>query len=130
MTIKHNILGWFEIPVLNMDRAVKFYETIFDFKLLRNQMGSLDMAWFPGVDKGMGATGSLVFKPEFYKPSPDGVLIYLTTPTGELNDDISKVLAAGGKVVLSKTLITEEIGYMAVILDTEGNRIALHSRKG
>ena len=130
MAIKHNIVGWFEIPVLNMERAIKFYETVFDFKLSRNQMGTSDMAWFPGIEKGMGAAGSLVFNPEFYKPSADGVSIYLTTATGELNNDISRVLAAKGKVEMPKTLISKEIGYIAVIIDSEGNRIALHSRKG
>jgi predicted enzyme related to lactoylglutathione lyase len=111
-----------------MERALKFYETILDIKLSRNQMGPLDMARFPWVDEAIGSGGSLVYHPEHYKPSMDGVLIYLSTQTGDLNDELERVEKAGGKVIRSKTLIADGYGYMAIITDTEGNRIALHSR--
>jgi predicted enzyme related to lactoylglutathione lyase len=52
---KNNVVGWFEILVLNMERAIRFYERIFEFKLTRQQVGPLDMAWFPWVDAGLGA---------------------------------------------------------------------------
>jgi uncharacterized protein len=129
MEIKNNVIGWFEIPVTNMDRAVKFYETVFDYKLSRNQMGPLDMAWFPYVENGMGAGGSLVFQKDFYKPSSDGALIYFTAQSGDLVNELSRVETAGGKIISGKKLIAEDYGYMALIIDTEGNRIALHSRK-
>jgi predicted enzyme related to lactoylglutathione lyase len=92
-------------------------------------MGPEDMAWFPWVEKGMGASGSLVHHPEYYKPSADGVIIYFTAFSGDLSIEISRVEAAGGKVLQEKKLITEEIGYMGLFIDSEGNRIALHSRK-
>lgn len=123
-----NILCWFEISVSDMDRAIKFYETVFGIKLSRNQMGPLDMAWFPWNDKGKGSAGSLVFNKEFYKPSADGTLVYFSSQKGDLNDELSRVEKAGGKVIQPRTLIAEDIGYMAIFLDTEGNRIALHSR--
>ena len=129
MEQKSNIVGWFEIPVTNMERAMKFYETVLDIKLSRNQMGSLDMAWFPWVEEGKGSAGSLVYHPDFYRPSMDGVLIYLTTQTGDLNDELMRVEKAGGKIIQQKTMIAEDYGYMALFIDTEGNRIALHSRK-
>ncbi len=129
MEIKQNVVGWFEIPVTNMARAIKFYETVFNFKLSRNQMGPLDMAWFPWVENGMGSAGSLVCHKDFYKPSADGVVIYFSTQTGDLNDELSRVEKAGGKVLMPRKLINEEIGYMGDFLDSEGNRIALHSRK-
>jgi uncharacterized protein len=128
MELKHNVVGWFEIPVVDMDRAVKFYETIFGFQLTRQNMGPLEMAWFPWIENGTGSTGSLVHHEEYYKPSTDGVLIYFTTPTGDLNKDTKTIEKAGGKIIQPRTLITEEIGYMALFIDTEGNRIALHSR--
>ena len=128
MAAKNNIVGWFEVPVNNMERAIKFYESVFGLKLDRQKMGSLDMAWFPGDMTGMGSAGSLVFNKEFYKPSVDGVLLYFSSQTGDLNEDLRRVQAAGGKVHQPRKLITEEIGYMAVAIDTEGNRIALHSR--
>jgi predicted enzyme related to lactoylglutathione lyase len=129
MAVKNNIVGWFEVPVINMERAIMFYETIFGFKLLRNQMGPLDMAWFPYTESVAGAAGSLVLNKEFYKPSADGTLIYFSSQNGDLNDELSRVEKAGGKVIQEKTLITDDVGYMAVFLDTEGNRVALHSRK-
>ena len=129
MEQKNNAVGWFEIPVHNMDRAIKFYETVFGFTLQRQTMGTLDMAWFPWAQAGSGAPGSLVHAPDFYKPSSDGTLVYLTAHSGDLSHELSRVEAAGGKVLRGKTPISEEYGFMALVLDTEGNRIALHSRK-
>jgi predicted enzyme related to lactoylglutathione lyase len=129
MEITHNVVGWFEIPVTDMERAIKFYETVFAFKLQRNQVGPLDMAWFPWIEEGMGAAGSLVCFPEVYKPTTEGVVIYFTAFSGDMAVELSRVEGAGGKVLQHKTLITDEIGYMGLFLDTEGNRIALHSRK-
>ncbi|HTX87390.1 MAG TPA: VOC family protein [Bacteroidales bacterium] len=129
MEITHNVVGWFEIPVADMDRAVKFYETVFGFRLNRHLLGPLDMAWFPAEATWMGSAGSLVCLPQQYKPSADGVLIYFTAFSGDVAIELSRVTAAGGKVLLEKRQISEEIGYMGLILDSEGNRIALHSRK-
>ncbi len=124
---KGNAVGWFEIPVVDMDRAVKFYETVLDAKLERNMVGEIDMAWFPMVD-GKGAAGSLVSHKEWYKPSTDGTLVYFTAYSGDLDNELSRVETAGGKVLVPKKSIGE-YGFMAVVLDTEGNRIALHSMK-
>lgn len=129
MDITHNVIGWFEVPVTDMERAIKFYETVFAFKLQRNQMGPLDMAWFPWIEEGMGAPGSLVYFPELYKPSTEGVVVYFTAFSGDLAVELSRVEEAGGKVLKEKTLINEEIGYMGLFQDSEGNRIAIHSRK-
>ncbi len=122
------MVGWFEIPVNDMERAISFYEKMLDVKLDRNQMGPLDMAWFPYDPEGYGSGGSLVYFPDSYKPSADGVVIYLTAHSGDLANELTRVEEAGGKVLQDKTQISEEHGFMAVILDTEGNRIALHSR--
>ncbi len=129
--MKNNIVGWFEIAVADMDRAIKFYEAVLDIKFDRQPMGPLDMAFFPwAAESGAsGAGGALVFHNEFYKPSADGTLIYFTPPSGDLKYELARVEAAGGKVLQEKTLITEEIGYMGLFLDTEGNRVALHSSK-
>lgn len=128
MEIKNNVVGWFEIPVTDMDRAIKFYETVFGFKLERHQMEPLDMAWFPTVE-GSGAMGSLVYHKEFYNPSTEGTLVYFTAHSGDLANELAKIESAGGKILVDKTLIAEDIGYMAVFLDPEGNRVALHSQK-
>ena len=123
-----NAVGWFEIPVTDMERAIKFYQNVFKVELARNEVGGLVMAWFPWVEGGTGAAGSLVYEKERYKPSKDGVLIYFTSQAGDVADELSRVEAEGGKMLLPKTLITEDIGYMGVFIDSEGNRIAVHSR--
>jgi predicted enzyme related to lactoylglutathione lyase len=125
---KNNVVGWFEIPVLDMDRAIKFYETVFEFKMHREKVGELDMAWFPFNMEAYGSAGSLAYAPDFYKPSADGTLIYLTANSGDLANEFSRVEAAGGKVLMEKKQISEEHGFMGVMLDSEGNRVALHSR--
>lgn len=122
------MVGWFEIPVQNMERAIDFYEKVLDLKLDRNQMGPLDMAWFPYAPEGQGSGGSLVHFPDAYKPSSNGVLVYLSAPTGDLANELLKVESAGGKVLQEKTKISEEHGFMALLIDSEGNRVALHSR--
>ena len=127
--MKRNSVGWFEIPVSDMKRAIKFYEKVFSVKLSHQVLGTLEMAWFPEIENGPGSPGSLVYHKEFYKPSSDGVLIYFTSPSGDIKNEEKRVESAGGKVLIPKRLISEEIGYMTVILDSEGNRIALHSRK-
>ena len=127
--MEHNIVGWFEIPVENMKRAITFYEKVLGVKLERHQMGPLDMAWFPFFHEGTGAPGSLVHYPNAYKPSENGVLIYFTAATGDLNNELSLVEEAGGKVLQGKTQISDDHGFMALLKDSEGNRIALHSRK-
>lgn len=128
MEIKTNVIGWVEVPVSDMERAMKFYEAVFGFKMQRNQMGPLDMAWFPWVEKAPGSAASLVHH-EMYKPSQDGPLLYFSSQTGDLINELSRVEEAGGKILMPKTLIKEDIGYMALFNDTEGNRIGIHSRE-
>ncbi len=127
--MKNNAVGWFEIPVTDMERAVAFYEKVFDLKMQLQDFGPIKMAWFPWSEEGSGSPGSLVHYPQAYSPSENGVLIYLTAHSGDLANELSKVEDAGGKVLQDKTKISEEYGYMALILDSEGNRVALHSRK-
>ena len=129
MEQKNNVVGWFEIPVHDMDRAVRFYETVFGLTLQRHTMGPLEMAWFPWIQTGMGAPGALVHAPDHYQPSGDGTLVYFTAHSGDLSQELSRVEGAGGKILRGKTAISEEYGFMALLVDTEGNRIAMHSRK-
>lgn len=125
-----NVVGWFEIPVKDMVRATKFYETVLDLKLTPMPMGPLDMAIFPDGDEGMGASGSLVCFPDMYKPSAsEGPLLYFTPRSGDLANELGRVQAAGGKVLIEKRLIAEGIGYMGLFEDTEGNRLAFHSQQ-
>ena len=128
MEINHNVVGWFELPVSDMDRAVSFYENVFGFKLTRQNQGELEMAFFPWTEKGSGSPGGLVRHRE-YTPSADGVVLYFTAFSGDVSTELSRVEANGGKVLMPRKQISEEYGYMALFLDSEGNRIALHSRQ-
>ena len=125
--MKHVVVGWFEIPVKNMERAMAFYEAVFDCKLERHQMGPIDMAWFPWDHEKGGAGGSLVKNGEFYTPSENGVQVYFSSE--DVKIELARIKKAGGEILQSKTLISPEIGYMALFIDSEGNRIALHSLK-
>lgn len=126
--MEHNMVGWFEIPVRDMDRSKNFYEEVFQVSIQVENFNELLMGWFPRVEGKPGAAGSLVFHEEWYKPSATkGTLVYFSSE--DVNNELGRIEAAGGQVLQSKTLISDDIGYMAVFTDTEGNRIALHSRK-
>lgn len=124
-----NVVGWFEIPTGDMERAIQFYKDVFGFEFHRIKMPQLDMAMFPSVAEGTGSGGALVHNAEFYQPINNGVLIYFTSPTGNVANELEKVEAAGGKIFVPRTQISEEYGYMGIIIDSEGNRIGIHSRQ-
>ncbi|GHN01260.1 hypothetical protein WSM22_27490 [Cytophagales bacterium WSM2-2] len=125
MTFK-NAISWFEIPTQDLDRAQKFYEAIFEIKMVPMDTPQIKMRMFPLEDM-MGVGGALVFNKDFYKPSTtDGPLVYLNG-NPDVQIVLNRVEKAGGKIMVPKTQISLEYGYMAMFLDTEGNRIALHS---
>jgi predicted enzyme related to lactoylglutathione lyase len=124
--MKHAI-SWFEIPATDIDRAQKFYETILGVQLVPMDFGDMQMRMFPLEDPMTGIGGTLVKHDNFYKTSAtDGPLIYLNG-NPDVQNVADKFEAAGGKVIVPKTKISDEYGYMAVFIDTEGNRIAVHS---
>jgi uncharacterized protein len=121
-----NAISWFEIPANDLARAQKFYETIFGLTMAPIDMPNIKMRMFP-IDDMMGVGGAVVDSGGFHKPSAtDGPLIYLNG-NPDLQNVLDKVEPAGGKVIVPKTEISPEYGYMAVFIDTEGNRIGLHS---
>lgn len=124
--MKKVTIGWFEIPVKDMARAISFYENVFECTLQKLDMGDFQMALFPGEGGGKGAEGSLVYHQEFYKTSSsEGVLIYFTSD--DLSVELAKAEKAGATILIPKRMISPENGYMGVFIDSEGNRIALHS---
>jgi len=121
-----NAISWFEIPTKDLDRAQKFYEEIFGIKMIPLDLENIKMRMFPLEDM-MGVGGALCYAEGFYNPSlNDGPLIYLNA-NPDVSIVLSKVDAAGGRVVVPKTEISPEYGYMGVFIDSEGNRIGLHS---
>jgi uncharacterized protein len=126
--MKSVTVGWFEIPVSDMDRAIEFYQKVFDCKLNKQDMGDFQMAWFPWDESQGGAGGSLVFHQDFYQTSKlPGALIYFSSEDCEV--ELNRVKEAGGEIQITKRLIAPEFGYMGVFLDSEGNRIAIHSNQ-
>lgn len=125
------MISWFEIPVTDMNRAKFFYETVFNVEVAINDFGNVVMGWFPPAEDitTPGISGSLVCHKEDYIPSAThGILVYFNSQSGDISDELNRVEGAGGIVLREKTLISNEIGYMALVLDSEGNRIALHNK--
>lgn len=117
-----NPVGYFEIPVTDMDRAVAFYTAVLGVSLERAVVDGYDMALFPAADGAPGATGALA-RGDVYVPSRNGPILYFSV------DDVVAVLAravAHGGVVLYPRKAVEGVGFVGEFQDSEGNRIALH----
>jgi len=122
-----NAISWFEIPTTDLDRAQKFYEAIFDITLNPMDTPNIKMRMFQLDDMMTGVGGAIVYSGGFHKPSAtEGVLIYLNG-NPDVQNVLDKVEKAGGKIMVPKTEISPEYGFIGVFLDTEGNRIGLHS---
>ncbi|XCF07343.1 VOC family protein [Tamlana crocina] len=120
------MVGWFEIPVSDMGRAKAFYEAVFKVKIEIHDFAGMLMGWFPFSEGKEGAAGTLI-KQETYIPSQEGTLVYFMSDDVQI--ELDRIEAAGGKIYQPKTEISPEYGFMAVFIDTEGNRVALHSKK-
>lgn len=123
-----NLVNWFEIYTLDFDRAKKFYTEVFKCELTNIPMSSdrhsqINYATFP--ENGGGASGALV-KMEEVKPGIGATLVYFTTE--EINEELGRVEAAGGKIIRPK-LDIGDFGFIALVEDTEGNMIGLRSMK-
>lgn len=120
----NNFVVWFDIPVKNLERAMEFYSTVMSVELKSIEIGSSKQANFPFVP-GV-ASGSLKESKE-NAPSAAGTMVYLNGGE-DLSEPLARVEAAGGTIVKNKTRIGEN-GFMAIFKDTDGNHVALHSRK-
>jgi uncharacterized protein len=121
---KSNPVVYFEIPVKDIDRATKFYSTVFNFKFDTTIIDNNKMALFPFTEEKSGISGALA-KGEIYKPTKDGVLIYFNTVN--IDETLRLANANGGQILYPKT--DNGIGLVAEFEDTEGNRIALYQSK-
>lgn len=124
--MKRNMVGWFEIPVSDMDRAKTFYQEVFNIEIKVVDFGGILMGWFPFDEGKEGAAGTLI-KQESYIPSQEGTLVYFMSD--DVQNELDRIESAGGKIYQPKTQISPEHGFMGVFIDTEGNRVALHSSK-
>ena len=117
-----NVLNWFEIPVGDMDRAVRFYEDVLSANLRREVFFGTPLAVFPHQPPAM--SGALIQDAK-RPPGPGGSLVYINV-TGQLDDCVGRVARAGGAVVQPRTDIGKD-GAFVLIRDSEGNTVGLHS---
>ncbi|MCP5063563.1 MAG: VOC family protein [Ignavibacteriae bacterium] len=120
-----NVLNWFEIPVLDFDRAKDFCTKITGGEMHVEEILDTKMAFF---NMQGGGVGGAICCGKNYKPSTDGSLVSLNGGE-DLSEPLSRAEPAGGTVILHKTKISDDFGYFALFLDTEGNKVAFHSLK-
>ena len=119
-----NLINWFEIPATDFDRSVKFYKQVLGTEIEETEMFGMKMGFMP--TDGANVSGAVV-QGEGYRPSSDGPVIYLNGGD-DLQTMLNRVEAAGGNVIVPKTQISPEMGFFAMFIDTEGNKLALHSK--
>ena len=122
-----NSINWFEIPVLNFDRAKEFYSRLYNYEMTETTMNSARMGFLP-MDRDSKGIGGAIVQDNEYIPSALGVRIYLNGGDN-LQQILDRVIPAGGEIIKHKTIINEELGYYAIFEDTEGNHISIHSLK-
>lgn len=118
-----SFISIFEIPVIDLPRAIQFYQSLLNIKIEAIEMPGTQMGVFPSEEQ---MVSGVLLKSEGYHPSPDGVLLYFNGGD-DLQLLLDKVEHSNGKIIVPKTIIAEEMGYFAHFIDSEGNRIGLHS---
>ncbi|QEC44824.1 VOC family protein [Pseudobacter ginsenosidimutans] len=130
--MKENLNFLFEIPVKMMERAIKFYESVFNIKLSRKMLdfptGSVDMASFPESDEQPGLNGALIHQPKTMV-TPGDAMVYLNSRLNNIDQELARVVKEGGVILTPKTFVSKVIGYMATFIDSEGNKVSLLSKK-
>ena len=118
----NSALTWFQVPAVDFKRAVNFYNAVLQKQLREETFDGEPMGLFPYTGGGIG--GAVTLAP-YLKPSEDGTNVFLRVD-GELNEALDRVAKAGGRLLTPKTELPG-MGHYAIIRDTEGNRIGLHS---
>ncbi|WP_438465462.1 VOC family protein [Marinomonas sp. PE14-40] len=113
----------FEIPATDISRAIEFYQAILDMNIEKVEMPGMEMGILPYEEQ---AVTGVILKEEGLRPSADGVTIYLNG--GEnLQIILDRVEKNSGKILIPKTSHADDMGYFAIFLDSEGNKMGLHS---
>ncbi len=120
----NNPIQWVEIAATDLERAKGFYSSVFGLELQLMEMPDSKMYMF-GAPEQPGSSGCLVQSP-INKPSADGAVVYFSCE--DVANELAKVEESGGQIIVPKTDIGE-FGFFAQVIDTEGNRIGIHSQK-
>ena len=128
--IERNVVGWFEIPVDDMDRAVKFYNELFGWSIESAPFGDGElMAIFPAdFTKDLPGAGGCLFKGTNTKIG-EGTIVYFSSPTADCANELATAKKMGAEILMERFEIPEGHGFMIMLKDTEGNRFAIHSNK-
>ncbi len=118
-----NLISIVEIPTIDFARATAFYQTILDVSIEEAEMDGVQMGVFPSDGETVNV---VLIRGNDYKPSSDGIIVYLNGGD-DLQIILDKIEQNGGEVVLPKTEISPEMGFFALFIDTEGNKLGLHS---
>lgn len=118
-----NLINWFEIPATDFNRAVSFYKSILGVDIKETEIFGTKMGFFPADETNV--SGAIV-QGEDYQPSTDGVLAYLNGGN-DLQMMLDKIEASNGKIIVPKTQISPEMGHFGMFIDSEGNKMAVHS---
>jgi len=119
----HNLISIVEIPTTDFPRAIKFYQSILGITIEEVQMGDVKLGVLPNAE---GTVHVVLAKGNDYKPTTDGAVLYLNAGK-DLQSTLDKVEQSGGQVIVPKTEISAEMGFFALFIDTEGNKLGLHS---
>ncbi len=122
-TNMNSYVAIFEIPATDITRAISFYEKILDLKIEKMEFPGMEMGLLPFENQVV--TG-VIMQGEGYKPSADGVTVYLNCGN-DLQKVLDKVESNGGKIIIPKTPHADEVGFFAIFMDSEGNKMGLHS---
>lgn len=121
----HNIVTFIDIPSRDFGRAVDFYSQVFGYEIHAADVMGTQMGFFPSDWKN--ASAAIVYGPQ-YATSSEWVLVYLNA-LDKMDEILEKISTHWGQVLMPKTFVSDEVGYVAIFLDTEGNKLALHSAK-
>lgn len=125
-----NIVNWFEIPVADTKRAREFYEYILDIEMVNRKDGEEEAVFFPYnpeiIQGTSGRVTGVLSKSARNSPSMNGTMVYINA-SPSIQTVLDKVEKAGGKVIVHRTSIPA--GYIAVIIDSEGNKVGLHAEQ-
>lgn len=121
--MSHSIV-WFDLPVANLERATQFYGAILDLELEINSEHGFGMVVLPHKE---GEVAGCLYQAYDFIPNKSDLLIYFNVE-GVIKKSIEKVALHGGKVIEAVTQIGQR-GYRAIILDSEGNKVALYSKE-
>lgn len=117
------MLNWYEIPATDFARAVKFYETVLTITVHAQEMNGMKVGFMPQQGDSVG--GAIMAGPG-QSPSGSGITIYFKGGA-DLAVPLARVEPAGGRILMPKTLVSKQIGHIALFHDSEGNRVGLHS---